>query len=121
MYFLALITMFVLLILSFIEVTLEDNGFVIFFGIISVLLLCVGCVLLHRILYEICMSFLQIPKLINIMSRIEQALDVSNNNNSNINTNNITSGNTSINNKPLTQGGGDTLAQNFQSNGFADE
>ena len=90
MYFLALVTMFVFLILSFIEVTFQENGFVVFFGIITVLLLCVGCVLLHRILYEICMSFLQIPKLLTIMSRVEQAL--ANNNNNNISNTNITSG-----------------------------
>ena len=57
MYFLGLITGFLLLTTYLFEVSIYGgNGWVIFFAVIAILLLCVGSIILHRICYEVELS-----------------------------------------------------------------
>ena len=62
MYFISLILMAFMLIVEFINVVDTGSGGIIFFGVITILICCGGCLIFHRILYELIMAFLQLPK-----------------------------------------------------------
>ena len=88
MYFLGLVIGFLLLLSYLIYVSigqLTNNGWFIFFAVIAILLLCIGSIMLHRICYEVCLAFLQIPKLVHSMAKLERSLSTKANN---INNNN---------------------------------
>ena len=85
MYFLGLIIGFLVLTTYLIGVSLwYDNGWLIFFAVVAILLLCVGSIMLHRICYEVCLAFLQIPKLVHSMHKLERTLTLTVKNNNNL-------------------------------------
>merc|ERR1712228_1007531 len=75
MYFLPLILMAFMLIVEFINVVDTGSGGLIFFGVITILFCCGRCLIFHRILYELIMAFLQLPKLIAAMERLADTVD----------------------------------------------
>lgn len=79
MYFISLILMAFALLDEFIQVVGSGSGGIIFFGVVTILICCGGCLICHRILYELVMAFLQLPKLIAAMERLANTVDKSNN------------------------------------------
>jgi len=73
-FFLALFTMFITLILHLIAVSTYTQAWLVFLGVVITLLCCVGGVVFHRIIYEILMSILEIPKIVVTLNRMEQTL-----------------------------------------------
>lgn len=74
MYYLALVIISILLLIFFIELIISDNAGIIIFGIIAVLLMCCGCVVCHRVIFELLMVCLQIPKLVLSVERLVVSL-----------------------------------------------
>merc|ERR1719295_966280 len=70
MYFVSLLTISLTLIVLFIAFVDTGEGAIIFFGVVLILICCGGCLIFHRILFELVMAFLQLPKLIAAMERL---------------------------------------------------
>mmetsp|Transcript_68535 Transcript_68535/g.61574 ORF Transcript_68535/g.61574 Transcript_68535/m.61574 type:complete len:152 (-) Transcript_68535:32-487(-) len=85
MYFFSLIIMALVLIVNFVRFVDTGSAAVIFFGIVLILLCCGACVIFHRIIYELAMAFLQLPKLIAAMERLADTVQKTNSFNSNNN------------------------------------
>mmetsp|Transcript_59722 Transcript_59722/g.94998 ORF Transcript_59722/g.94998 Transcript_59722/m.94998 type:complete len:158 (-) Transcript_59722:20-493(-) len=79
MYFLTLVLTAIVLIVDFIGIVDSGSGGIIFFGIVLILICCGACLIFHRILYEVIMALLQLPKLISAMERLAQTVQQTNN------------------------------------------
>merc|ERR1712176_1045495 len=80
MYFLSLIMMAFILMVNFISFIDSGSAGIIFFGVVLILICCGACLIFHRILYELVMAFLQLPKLIAAMERLANTVDKTSNN-----------------------------------------
>lgn len=87
MYFLSLIIMALVLITNFVSFVDTGSAAVVFFGVVLILLCCGACLIFHRILYELIMAFLQLPKLIAAMERLADTVQKTNSLNGNDNPN----------------------------------
>ena len=78
MYFLSLVTMVLVLIVYFVSFVDTGNGAIIFFGVVLILICCGACLIFHRIMFELFMAFLQLPKLIAAMERLADTVSRAN-------------------------------------------
>eukprot|EP01084_Bolivina_argentea_P235182 395815_1 len=78
MYFLSLLLMALMLIVNFIGFIDSGSTGIIFFGVVLILVCCGACLIFHRIMYELIMVFLQIPKLVNAMERLADIVQKTN-------------------------------------------
>ena len=70
--------MALVLIVNFVSFVDTGSAAVIFFGVVLILLCCGACLIFHRILYELVMAFLQLPKLIAAMERLADTVQKTN-------------------------------------------
>mmetsp|Transcript_59720 Transcript_59720/g.94996 ORF Transcript_59720/g.94996 Transcript_59720/m.94996 type:complete len:137 (-) Transcript_59720:164-574(-) len=74
MFYFSIATIFVFCILAMIYVGYSNDGAFIFFAVVAILIFCLGSILYNRILFEMLMGILQIPRLIIAVDKLESAM-----------------------------------------------